>query len=80
MRQKKSDNNARNLAKAKASAERAHEMAHEINNPLQKLTNTIFLARQGGPDADVFLDAAVDELAALSERVRSLLAFKYREN
>ena len=79
MRQKKIDGIARNSAKAEASADRAHEMAHQINNPLQKLTNTIYLARQGGPDADTYLDAAVVELAALSEKVKSLLALKYNE-
>jgi hypothetical protein len=80
MRQKKVDDIARNAAKAEASAERAHKMAHQINNPLQKLTNTIFLARQGGPDADVYLDTAVSELHVLSEKVRSLLALKYHED
>lgn len=80
MRRKKIESIARNAAKAEASADRAHKMAHQINNPLQKLTNTIYLARQGGPDADLYLDAAVVELAALSEKVKSLLALKYNED
>lgn len=80
MRQQRSNKIERNLAKAEASAERAHEIAHEINNPLQKLTNTIFLANQGGPEADVYLETAVDELAALSEKVKRLLALKYMDD
>lgn len=80
MRQKKIDDLARNAAKAEASADRAHRMAHQINNPLQKLTNTIFLARQGGPDADAYLDTAVVEVRALSEKVKSLLALKYNDD
>lgn len=80
MRRKKIESIARNAAKAEASADRAHEMAHQINNPLQKLTNIIYLARQGRPDADAYLDTAVVELAALSEKVKSLLALKYNED
>jgi hypothetical protein len=78
VRQRKMDESARELAKAKASADRAHEMAHAINNPLQKLTNTMFLAQQRIPDSDKYLDVAAYELAALSERVKELLALKYQ--
>ena len=80
MRQKRMDRIARNSAKAEASADRAHKMAHQINNPLQKLTNTIYLASQGGPDADKYLETAVLELRALSEKVKSLLALNYNED
>ena len=80
MRQKRVDDVVRFSEKAEASADRAHDMAHQINNPLQKLMNTIFLARQGGPDASAYLDVAIEELAALSERVRGLLALKYNEH
>ena len=55
-------------------------MAHQINHPLQKLTNTIYLARQGGPNADTYCETAVVEPAALSEKVKSLLALKYNED
>jgi len=80
MRQRKSDALARAAARAEASAERAHSMAHEINNPLQKLTNIIFLAHQGGANSGAYLDEAVFELAELSERVKGLLALKYSQD
>jgi nitrogen-specific signal transduction histidine kinase len=71
------DEKARIAAKAEASVARAHKMAHQINNPLQGLTNTLYLARQGGPEAQVFVERACEELNSLSERVRKLLALKY---
>jgi hypothetical protein len=79
IRLQKLDEKARQSAKKEASADRAHKMAHQINNPLQSLTNTMFLASQGGPDAQTYLQTAVGELAALSERVKRLLALPYSE-
>ena len=77
LRQQASDEKSKLSAITEASAARAHEMAHHINNPLQSLTNTLFLARQGGPDTQAYLEQAFSELTALSERVRRLLALKY---
>ncbi|MGC2742815.1 MAG: GAF domain-containing protein [Candidatus Angelobacter sp.] len=77
LRQQASEEKARNSAKAEASLARAHSMAHRINNPLQSLTNTLFLASQGGPESQVFLQAALTELRTLSELVKQLLAQKY---
>lgn len=77
IRQHKADEKARQAAKAEASLDRAHRMAHQINNPLQSLTNTLFLASQGGPDAQSHLQSALTELASLSDRVRRLLALRY---
>lgn len=79
IRQQKLDEKARQTAKAEASAERAHKMAHQINNPLQSLTNTVFLASQGGPGAKSYMQVALAELNSLSERVRKLLALRYPE-
>ncbi len=79
IRQQKADENARQAAKAEASVARAHKMAHQINNPLQSLTNVLFLANQGGPDAEAFMQLGMAELASLSERVRKLLALQYPE-
>ena len=45
-------------------AEMAHKLAHRINNPLQSLTNTIYLARQGTDKIDEHLIQA--EVAAAS--------------
>jgi hypothetical protein len=80
LRQQAVDIRVKVAGKAEASAARAHEMAHQINNPLQSLTNTLFLARQGGPDSQLYLEQAFTELTALSEHVRKLLALKYRED
>lgn len=57
-----------------ASAARANQMAHQINNPLQSLANTIYLAQQGGPDTQMYLRKACVELTALSDLVKELLA------
>lgn len=56
-----------------ASLERANEMAHAINNPLQSLTNTIYLARQGGDAALEHIENASSELERLSKIVAELL-------
>lgn len=79
IRQQKLDENARQAARAEASEKRAHKMAHQINNPLQSLTNTMFLASQGGPDSENYMQLALSELNSLSERVRRLLALRYPE-
>ncbi len=60
----------------RAYAERTNEMAHQINNPLQSLTNSLYLARSGGPDAEKYLDLALAELAALSDMAKKLLSLK----
>lgn len=57
----------------RAYAERTNEMAHQINNPLQSLMNSLYLARNGGPAAKEYLELAIGELAALSELVKKLL-------
>jgi hypothetical protein len=57
---------------ARASAARAHELAHQINNPLQSLTNALYLAGHGGATED-YLRIASQELSALSQLVQKLL-------
>jgi nitrogen-specific signal transduction histidine kinase len=79
LQQQAADEKTKASAKAEASADRAHKMAHQINNPLQSLTNTMFLARQGGPDSQVYMEQAFTDLTALSERVRNLLALNYSD-
>jgi len=77
VRQDLNDEKARHLARVEASADRAHSMAHQINNPLQSLTNTMFLASQGGPEANGYMKTALAELSELSHRVRRLLDLRY---
>ncbi|SEF59382.1 hypothetical protein SAMN05421819_0525 [Bryocella elongata] len=59
--------------KAIAVAEMAHRLAHRINNPLQSLTNTLFLARSDAANAPKYLEQAEADLARLSAQVATLL-------
>jgi signal transduction histidine kinase len=58
----------------------AATVAHEINNPLEAVTNLIYLARQAAILTDVqgYLDAAEQELARVSQLTKQTLGF-YRE-
>lgn len=51
----------------------ANRLAHEINNPLQSLTNTLFLAQEGGPEMQSYVEQASRELSVLSVLVKDLL-------
>jgi len=60
----------------------AASIAHEINNPLEAVTNTLYLARTNADDpASVrnYLDIAEDELKHISHITRQTLGF-YRES
>ena len=60
--------------KARASAARANELAHQINNPLQSLTNALYLASQCGEATQFYVRQAFEELRDLSELVCRLLS------
>ncbi|HTZ60010.1 MAG TPA: GAF domain-containing protein [Acidobacteriaceae bacterium] len=59
--------------KASTVEQMANDMAHIINNPLQRLTNTIFLARRDQKNADRYLDQAEQDLIGLSNIVAAML-------
>jgi hypothetical protein len=61
-------------AAAEAAAAMANELAHQINNPLQSLMQTAFLAAQGGEKAEVFEEQVMSDLIKLSELVKQLLS------
>jgi hypothetical protein len=63
----------RESERARAMAEMAHKLAHRINNPLQSLTNTIFLARNGSENIQEYLLQAEADLEHLSQQVATLL-------
>lgn len=63
-------------AKDKASAARANKLAHRINNPLQSLTNALYLAGLDGPETQAYVRQATEELKSLSELVAKLLSLK----
>jgi nitrogen-specific signal transduction histidine kinase len=52
----------------------ANGLAHQINNPLQKLTNSIFLADTQSADASGHVKQASEDLQQLSSLVQQLLA------
>lgn len=52
---------------------RSNELAHAINNPLQSISNSIFLAEQDLETNSEYLKVAAQELQRLSELVASLL-------
>ena len=51
----------------------ANDLAHQINNPLQSLTNLLFLAKQGAGEEKALAVRLEDDLARLSVLVKSLL-------
>ncbi|HEY5056383.1 MAG TPA: GAF domain-containing protein [Acidobacteriaceae bacterium] len=54
-----------------ASSAIANQLAHQINNPLQSLTNALYLAQQGGNVE--YVRQASDELRQVTDLVRRLL-------
>lgn len=68
--------------KIAAAGKMAAAVAHEVNNPLEAITNLIFLAREhAGDSAQVrsFLDLAESEVSRVSRIAQRTLGF-YREN
>ncbi len=65
-------------AMAAAVAAVTNELAHQINNPLQSLTNILFLATTGynGPDGKIVGESAAPDLQRLSSLVKKLLKLK----
>lgn len=61
-------------ARSLAAAYMANELAHQINNPLQSVTNALYLAERGGGDTQAFVNCAVRELARVARIVNELLA------
>lgn len=63
-------------ASAAAAAAMANRLAHQINNPLQSLSNILFLATTGhyGPEGKIVGESATPDLERLSNLVQRLLA------
>jgi nitrogen-specific signal transduction histidine kinase len=67
-------------ASAAGSAAMANNLAHKINNPLQSLTNILYLASEGlnGEDARAVGQQALGDLEKLSSLVSQILVLPYR--
>jgi hypothetical protein len=62
-------------AGAAAAASMANRLAHQINNPLQSLTNLLYIASEGHtPNSQLLGKQALAELQTLSSLVSQLLA------
>jgi signal transduction histidine kinase len=69
----------RSSEKLAATGRLAASIAHEINNPLEAISNAIYLARSCSPsDAATYLKIADEELARVAEITKQTLGF-YRE-
>jgi PAS domain S-box-containing protein len=77
---KRAENALRVTERLAAVGRLAATIAHEINNPLEAVTNLIFLARERAANDEVreFLAAAEDELDRVSHLTKQTLGF-YRE-
>lgn len=69
-------------ARSTGAAQMANHLAHEINNPLQSLTNILYLATEGsnGSEAKSVVQQAVAEVATLSSLVNDLLTLSHRRS
>jgi PAS domain S-box-containing protein len=79
--QKRSEETLRRTEKLAATGRLAASIAHEINNPLEAVTNLLFLIRQESlsPDAARFAELAQQEVTRVSEITQQTLRF-YRQS
>jgi nitrogen-specific signal transduction histidine kinase len=68
-------------ASISAAAAMANELAHRINNPLQSLTNVLYLAADGhyGQQAKALGEQTFGDLERLSILVKKLLALPFQQ-
>jgi hypothetical protein len=66
--------------RATAAAAMANDLAHKINNPLQSLTNVVYLAAddQSNPEVKALADDLSGDIERLSALVKELLALPNR--
>ncbi|MGB6134845.1 MAG: ATP-binding protein [Acidobacteriaceae bacterium] len=79
--QKRSEEALRRTEKLAAAGRLAASIAHEINNPLEAVTNLLYLIRQENlsPSTARFADQAQQEVARVSEIAQQTLRF-YRQS
>jgi nitrogen-specific signal transduction histidine kinase len=76
MRHQRQQRSLLEQASATAAASMANDLAHKINNPLQSLTNVVYLAAEGKSDGDAKMLAGElsEHIQRLSVLVGELLA------
>jgi PAS domain S-box-containing protein len=79
--QKRSEEALRRTEKLAAAGRLAASVAHEINNPLEAVTNLLYLIRQSPrePASERFVEMAQQEVARVSEIAQQTLRF-YRQS
>ncbi|HLJ79250.1 MAG TPA: PAS domain-containing protein, partial [Acidobacteriaceae bacterium] len=79
--QRRAEEALRRTEKLAAAGRLAASIAHEINNPLEAVTNLLYLIRQENlsPTAGHFTDLAAQEVARVSEITQQTLRF-YRQS
>ncbi len=79
--QKKTEQALRTTERLASVGRLAATVAHEINNPLEALTNLIYLAKRGAVGNEVrdYLSAAEEELERISHLTKQTLGF-YRDS
>ncbi|HEX4484772.1 MAG TPA: PAS domain S-box protein [Terriglobales bacterium] len=79
--QKRNEERLRVTEKLATAGRLAATIAHEINNPLEALTNLLYIVRQdpASPQAPEYLGRAEEELARVTQLTRQTLSF-YRGN
>lgn len=76
--QRRSEEALRRTEKLAATGRLAASIAHEINNPLEALTNLVYLARKNPTKSESYLAIADQELDRIAEITKHTLGF-YRE-
>jgi PAS domain S-box-containing protein len=77
--QLRSEENLRQTEKLAATGRLAASIAHEINNPLEAVTNLIYLARKQPVNSERYLRLADEELDRIAQITKNTLGF-YRDS
>ena len=77
--QRRSEEALRQTEKLAAAGRLAASIAHEINNPLEAVTNLVYLARKQPSNVAKYLDLADQELDRIAQITKNTLGF-YRDS